>query len=57
MDPVRHRTGAAKMGHFGIDFESFRAKNGTKTPEKGPKSASFGYLSVNRMFLYIVHSL
>jgi hypothetical protein len=53
----KNRTGAATWSHFGIDFAAFRAKNGTKTPEKGPKIASSGYLSVNRMFLQVIHSL
>jgi hypothetical protein len=39
-----------KAGHFGVDFARFWAKNGTKMPEKGPKSGSFGYSSVNYVF-------
>jgi hypothetical protein len=48
-------SGAAKWGHFGIDFEPFLAKNGPKMAKKGPKSASSSYLSVNYAFLYIIH--
>jgi hypothetical protein len=44
-----HRSG--KVEKFWHRFGAFRARNGTKTPEKGPKSAISGYLSVNRMFL------
>jgi hypothetical protein len=43
--------------YFGIDLLHFWLRKGTKTPEKGPKSASSDYSSVNMAFLYIVHSL
>jgi multimeric flavodoxin WrbA len=49
--PIRDHTGAAKMEAFWHRFAPFWLKNGSKTPEKGPKSASSGYLSVNRMIL------
>jgi hypothetical protein len=57
MDPIRHRAGAARLGHFGIDFAVFRLKKGTKTPENGPKYASSDYLSVNSPFWQIIHYL
>jgi hypothetical protein len=50
-------TGAAKWRHFGIDFASFLAKNGSKTAKNRQKSASSSYLSVNYVFLYGIHSL
>jgi hypothetical protein len=31
------RSEAAKWSHFGLDFAAFRAKNGTKSTEKGAK--------------------
>jgi hypothetical protein len=37
MDPNSKPAGAGKMGHFGVDFEAFWAKNGTKMAKKGPK--------------------
>jgi hypothetical protein len=39
------------MEVFWHRFAPFRAKKGTKTPEKGLKSASSGYLPVNKLFL------
>jgi hypothetical protein len=39
-----------KWRHFGFVFEPFLAKKGPKTHEKGRKTASSGYLSVNYVF-------
>jgi hypothetical protein len=47
---------AEKWGHFVVDFGAFWGKNGSKTPEMGPKLGSSDYLSVNYVFLYIIHS-
>jgi hypothetical protein len=44
-----------EWGHLGVDFESFWAKNGTKTAKKRPKKGSSSYLSVNYVFLYLVN--
>ena len=52
MVPDGHYIGAARWRQFGLDFAAFWAKNG----KKGPKLASSGYLSVNYVFLYSVHS-
>jgi hypothetical protein len=48
-DTVQERQ---KWSHFGPDLGHYQAK----TPKKGPKMASYSYLSVNYYFMYSYHS-